>query len=199
MVHTGGMQRERGVTAIELSVVVTILAILAALAGPSLVGFIRSTQVSNAVNTFMADMRFARSEAIRRGGAVIMCRSDAPEAASPTCGGGSGPGGNGWVSGWLIFEDRDNSNAFNTGDRLLRVQSAITNINTFLESGGSSSTKFEFTPTGRLKNLAGATQLQVGSSPSFTNAHQRTLCVGQSGRVRVVGDGLASCNSTTDR
>lgn len=193
------MKRTRGLTAVEVVTVIAILGVLAALAGPSFVNLIRSTQVSSLVNTFMADMRFARSEAIRRGGAIIMCRSDAPEAASPTCGSGSGPGGNGWVSGWLIFEDRDNSNAFNTGDQLLRVQSAITNINTFLESGGSSSTKFEFTPTGRLKNLAGSTQLQVGSSPLFTNAQQRTVCVSQSGRVRVVGDGTTSCSTATDR
>jgi type IV fimbrial biogenesis protein FimT len=199
MVHTGGMQRERGVTAIELSVVVTILAILAALAGPSFVGMIRSNQVSNAVNTFMADMRFARSEAIRRGSPVVMCRSDAPEAASPTCGSGSGPGGNGWVSGWLIFEDRDTSNTYNTGDQLLRVQGAIRSVDSFLESGGSSSTKFPFTPTGRLRNISGATQLQVGSNASFTNAQQRTLCVSPSGRVRVVGDGNTSCSTATDR
>ena len=193
------MKRQRGLTAIELATVVTVLAVLSALAAPSFNNLIRTNQASGLVNTFMADMRFARSEAIRRGGAVVMCRSDAPEAASPTCGSGSGPGGNGWVSGWLVFEDRDNSGAFNSGDQLLRVQAAIPTVNTFLEAGGSSSTKFPFTPTGRLRGVSSATQLQVGSSPTFSNSQQRTLCVSPSGRVRVVGDGLTSCSSATDR
>jgi type IV fimbrial biogenesis protein FimT len=188
-----------GMTLVELATVIAIMAVLAALAAPSFVGLIRSSNVSGVVNTFMSDMRFARSEAIRRGGAVIMCRSNLPEAASPTCGTGSGPGGNGWVSGWLIFEDRDNSNNYNTGDQLLKIQPAITSVDTFLESGSSSSTKFEFTPTGRLKNLTSATQLQVGSNFSMTNAQQRTLCVSMSGRVRIVGDGTTSCTSATDR
>ncbi|MBK7119562.1 MAG: GspH/FimT family pseudopilin [Comamonadaceae bacterium] len=193
------MRSSRGVTAIELATVIAILAILSALAGPSFVNLIRSNNVSSVVNTFMSDMRFARSEAIRRGGAVIMCRSNVPEAASPTCGTGSGPNGNGWVSGWLVFEDRDNSNSYNSGDQLLRIQPAITTVDSFLESGGSSSTKFEFTANGRMKNLSSATQLQVGSNFSMTNAQQRTLCVSPSGRVRVVGDGTTSCSTATDR
>ena len=59
------MRSSRGVTAIELATVIAILAILSALAGPSFVNLIRSNNVSSVVNTFMSDMRFARSEAIR--------------------------------------------------------------------------------------------------------------------------------------
>ena len=58
------MRSSRGVTAIELATVIAILAILSALAGPSFVNLIRSNNVSSVVNTFMSDMRFARSEAI---------------------------------------------------------------------------------------------------------------------------------------
>ena len=188
------MKRTRGVTAVELVTVIAILGVLAALAGPSFVTMIRSTKVSSLVNTFMADMRFARSEAIRRGGAIIMCRSDAPEAASPTCGTGSGPGGNGWVSGWLIFEDRNNSNSFNSGDQLLRVQPAITTIDSFVENGGSSSTLFRFAPTGRLVGLSAPVRLTVGSAAYASE--QKRLCVGHSGRVRVLARDEDSANCT---
>ena len=41
--------------------------------------------MSGNVNGFLADMRYARSESIRRGGGVTLCRSDAPEAAAPVC------------------------------------------------------------------------------------------------------------------
>lgn len=172
-------------------VVLAISAILVTLAGPSFINLIRSTAISNAVNTFMADARFARSEAVRLGGAVVMCRSDAPEAASPTCGSGSGPGGNGWVSGWILFQDLNNDGNKDSADPLLRVQSRITSVNSI----GNSSTKLVFTGTGRLKNLSGGSMsLQFGSAPDFPNEAQRMVCVSLGGRVRVAGDGLSSCS-----
>lgn len=60
--------------------------------------------------------------------AVVMCRSDDAEAASPVCGRGSGPGGNGLVSGWIIFQDLDNSGQKVAAEPLLRVQSPIKSI-----------------------------------------------------------------------
>jgi type IV fimbrial biogenesis protein FimT len=197
------MKKLRGFTLIELMVVIAIVAILAALAAPSFSSIMVKSNVSSAVNTFMADMRFARSEAVRRGGAVIMCRSDAPEAASPVCNTDDGPGGNGWVSGWIIFEDRDASLNRNTGDQLLRVQGPITSLDTILE-GSSGSTKFQFTAMGRMKSLNSATSLRFGTFASLSNSTaqslQRRLCINQSGRVRIVGDGsITACVSSTDR
>ena len=75
----------RGFTLLEIMVVLAIVAILATLAVPSFTRLIQSNTMSSNVNTFMADMRYARSESIRRGGGVVMCRSDAPEATLPVC------------------------------------------------------------------------------------------------------------------
>lgn len=174
-------------------VVLAVIAILTALAAPSFTSLIQSNAVSGSVNTFMADLRYARSEAIRRGGSVVMCRSDAPEAATPTCGTGSGPGGNGWVSGWLIFEDRDGSANYSTsGDnsQMLKVQGPITNLDSIVDA---SSVKFSFTATGRLKTVGSATTLQFGSS--IPSDRQRILCINSSGRARIAGSGTASCST----
>jgi len=187
------MKKVRGFTLLEVLVVLAIVAVLATLAAPSLKAQIQSATISTNVNTFMADMRFARSESIRRGGGVVMCRSDAPEAASPTCGSGSGPGTNGWVSGWIIFHDLDNNGAKAAAEPLLRVQAPITSMDSIADSGNS--TKFQFTATGRL-TLSGATSFQFGGG-NYDNARQRIVCVNVGGRVRVAGDGLSSC--ATDR
>lgn len=182
----------RGFTLVELLVAMAILAILTALATPSFKRIIQSNAISNGVNTFLADMRYARSEAIRLGGGVVMCRSDAPEAANPTCGSGSGPGGNGWISGWIIFHDLDNSLQKANAEPLLRVQAPITNIDAIGDNGGS--TKFAFTATGRLRNLSSsAARLQFGSNDNFTNDMQRVVCVTVGGRARISGDGTAGC------
>lgn len=192
---TRQIKKPGGFTLIELMVVMAIVAVLVTLAAPSFTRQIQSTQISNSVNTFMSDLRFARSQAIRLGGPVVMCRSDAPEAANPTCGSGSGPGGNGWVSGWIIFQDLNNNGSKNAGEPILRVQAATTSINSIAEAGASSSTKIKFTATGRLLNLSSATQLQFGSNPTFANDVQRVLCVSLGGRARIAGDGLASCGT----
>ena len=186
------MKKSFGFTLIELLVVISIASILMMLAAPSFKQLIQSNSISSNVNNFLADMRFARSESIRLGGGVIMCRSDAPEAASPACGSGAGPGTNGWVSGWIIFHDVDGDKGRTSlsTDPVLRVQAAITTIDSIVESG--SSTKFLFTATGRL-TLGGITSMQFGSNSNFTNATQRLVCISVGGRARIAGDGTASC------
>lgn len=185
------MKKHGGFTLIELMVTVAILAILLGIAAPSFESVIKSSRMASAVNTFLSDARFARSEAIRRGGGVVMCRSDAPEKAKPSCGAGSGPGGNGWVSGWIIFHDLNNDLNYDTGEPLLRVQSKVTSVDSIAESN---STKFQFTGTGRLRNLNGSTTLQFGSNDNFSNTQQRVVCINLGGRARIAGDSYASCD-----
>ncbi len=189
--------RARGFTLIELMVTIAIAAILITLAAPSFKGIIQSNAISSNVNMFMADLRYARSEAVRRGGTVVMCRSDAPEAANPTCGSGSGPGGNGWVSGWIIFYDENGNGAKAAAEPLLRVQAPVSAVDSIVEGGTGSSTKFRFTGTGRLLNLNSATSLQFGGG-EFANDRQRVLCVSLGGRARIAGDGMASCGASNE-
>ena len=180
---------------IELMVVIAIVAILTTLATPSFKQLIQSNTMSSAVNTFLADMRFARSESIRRGGAVAMCRSDNPDGAVPTCGTGSTTG---WESGWIVFQNLNNGSTRSADEPLLRVQAPLTSINTIAEPGAA--TVFKFTATGRL-SLASATHLQFGSNPPFATDAQRIVCVNVGGRARIALDsegkatGNASCST----
>lgn len=182
------MQKSHGFTLIELLIAIAIVAVLVKLAAPSFVLMIRSNNMASTVNTFLADLRFARSEAIRRGGGVVMCRSDNPEASAPTCGTGSTVG---WESGWIIFQDMDNNLNYATTEPLLRVQAPTKLVNTISEAGAA--TKFQFTATGQLK-LTAITSIQFGSSPDFSNNQQRVVCVSMGGRGRIAGDGTASCS-----
>ena len=180
------MNKSHGFTLLELMVVLAIVAILTMLAAPSFTRLIQSITMSSAVNTFLADMRYARSESIRRGGGVVMCRSDDPEAANANCGSGSTTG---WVSGWIIFHDRDNSGTrTSTGESpepLLRVQAPITSINTITEKTDAA-TVFKFKATGRLSFFG--TTLRFGSTPPYANDVQRIVCVNRGGYARIALD-----------
>ena len=191
------MQKARGFTLIELMVVMAIAAILMSLAAPAFKRTIQSNAMSSAVNTFLSDTRFARSESVRLGGSVIMCRADTPEDSAPTCGTNAGPGGNGWVTGWIIFQDRDGSGNYNVGDTLLRVQAALPAPDSILEGVASTSTPLKFTGTGRLLSSTGTATLHFGGS-NYPTAVQRVVCVGLGGRARIAGDGSTSCGSTNE-
>jgi type IV fimbrial biogenesis protein FimT len=189
------MEKQRGFTLIELLVVLAIAAILVMLSAPSLSRMIKSNSMASGVNSFMSDLRFARSEAIRLGGGVVMCRSDDPEGASPACGSGGGPGGKGWVSGWIIFHDLNTNGAINSNEPILRVQAPFSSVDSI--SDANTSKKFRFAPTGRLLDAASATQMTFGGS-QFTSDLQRVVCVSFGGRARIAGDGTTSCGTGSE-
>ena len=91
--------------------------------------------MSGNVNGFLADMRYARSESIRRGGGVTLCAAMRPRPPPRSALQDSGPGGPAsesnpdWVSGWIVFHDLDNDGEKAPAETLLRVQSPIAALN----------------------------------------------------------------------
>ena len=60
------VRRSRGMTMIELAVTMVILALLLVGAGPSMVAWMRNTQVRNTASSMLAGLNRARNEAMRR-------------------------------------------------------------------------------------------------------------------------------------
>lgn len=184
--------RPGGFTLVEVMIVLSLIAILTSFAAPMFSRLIQGARISSGTNTFLSDMRFARSEAMRRGGSVVMCRSDSPEASEPVCATGTRAGGAGWARGWIVFQDQNNNGIRTPDAPLLRVQSAIATINA-IDDSNVSSTGFRFTATGRLANANAAATLVFGAGPLFAREIRRTVCVSVGGNARSVGDGAATC------
>lgn len=86
-----------GFTLIEMMVVVAILAILAALAAPSFNEAILNSKLAAYANSFAASARLARSEAIKSGTTVTLCRSASDTATACATSGE-------WQQGWMVVK-----------------------------------------------------------------------------------------------
>ena len=93
----------------ELLWTLALLATLLALGAPSLSDFVHASRRTADINGFITAVQLARSEAAKRGSAVILCKSadhhtcaDAPLA---------------YDSGWIVFENSDGERPPSRSDR----------------------------------------------------------------------------------
>jgi type IV fimbrial biogenesis protein FimT len=92
------MKLQDGVTLIEMMATIAVVAILGALAAPSFQNLTLNSERTATVNSFFHALFLARSEAIKRGEVVTVCKS----ADGSTCL-NSGE----WTSGWMVFVNKD--------------------------------------------------------------------------------------------
>ncbi|CAN5770123.1 type IVa pilus pseudopilin TppE [soil metagenome] len=178
---------------IELMVVVALVALLATLGVGSFARMIASAAVSAHTNSFIADSRYARSEALKRGENVTMCRAAEPEAPTPVCAGSQAGGG--WESGWIVFVDLDGSNTRSADEPLLRVQQAMTDSGGIGRSGGVAFNQLRYRPTGWSIGSTATLRFKPSlAQDQFDPALGRTVCVSNLGRTRVLPTLDASCS-----
>jgi type IV fimbrial biogenesis protein FimT len=72
---------QRGFTLVELMVALSIVAILAAIAGPSFISVINRNRLATQANELLTAIQFSRMEAVRRSNRVVVCPTLAPDAA----------------------------------------------------------------------------------------------------------------------
>lgn len=165
----------KGFTLIELMVTIALVAIVSTLAAPSMIQFIARWQTTNVVNSFTSSLQLARSEAVKRGRAVRMCRSSNGTSCSA-----ASEGTTGWIIGWIVFVDNDASGLpVTTPDEIIFVQSSISNFDSILSNNVSS---IAFSPFGTLLNGVG----MQGLTFSWDSNRRRGVCISFSGRFRLV-------------
>jgi type IV fimbrial biogenesis protein FimT len=194
--HMGPMKHKQfGFTLLELLVAVAIAGILATLAAPSFRTLLVRRSVQTAAESLVADMRLARSEALKRSTRTVICKS--------TNGANCDAAGvdNNWRVGWIVFVDMNSDGLFTAasagvaGDELIKVQQTLPNIATIQQDVTPSNTRaiFRFEPTGWAKAASQSFNITpIGSATG--DATTRLVCVSNNGRPSLRVEGTSACN-----
>ncbi|WP_417539845.1 GspH/FimT family pseudopilin [Marinobacter sp.] len=161
-------QSTRGFTLIELMVTIAVLAIAVTIAIPSFRNIIVSNSVAFDRDEFFTLVTFARSEAIKRGTAVTICKSSD---------GGSCDDSLGWNGGWLVFHDANGNGDKNTGDDPVRAVAPLDGQVTVGHSAGDD--RITYGSRGLLLRGQGI----VTFSHSAGTQYDRTVDIGLTGRA----------------
>ena len=175
----------QGFTAIELMVVVSIIAVLAALAGPSFTQMIESWRVRDATESLRSTLLFARSEAIKRGGQIAIHK-----LPNNTNGCTTASGTRDWDCGWNVCEDTNDNGACNASEPILQRVDAPSKVQ-ISRTGGGASIKLN------RWGLVDGTWLGFSLVPlekGTTHPGARGLCMSSGGRIRIVPPEDIPCN-----
>lgn len=110
------MKSVRGFTLIELIIVMVIVGILLTIGVPTLESTLKRNRVVSATNELVSALNVARSEAIKLGQKVTLCKSTDGSSCNTT---------SGWEDGWIIFSDANGNRALGGSDSLLRVMNSL--------------------------------------------------------------------------
>lgn len=159
--------QSNGFTLVELIVTMSLAAIVLAIAVPNFQTLLRSNRLTAVNNEFVAFFNLTRSEAIRAGSSVTLCKTATGAACSTT---------GGWESGWLIFADPNANGIIDTGEAVIKVHEALGSQNTMASSSGTAGSLITFNGSGFLN--------QTGTLALCSGDKCFNLIIASPGRIR---------------
>lgn len=106
------MRRDAGFTLVEMAVSLSIMAILAGIALPSMASFIEHQRTSAAINSLLTHMALARVAAITHNRRAVLC---------PSMDGSQCVVGTDWSGGWMLFMDDDGNRKPDASEEIMRM------------------------------------------------------------------------------
>lgn len=179
----------RGFTLIELVITVTVLGVLAGIALPALNTLIKNQRIATQANDFLADLNFAKSEAVKRSGISVIACARGVGGSVNAC----APAGQ-FTNGWLVFVDSDGDTTIGANEPVLRDKPALVNNLTLRAlaagaacPGSNAGPRITFNSRGVITSGSGCYTLcddrpnAASPDPRFG----RQVLIGVSGQVRV--------------
>jgi type IV fimbrial biogenesis protein FimT len=190
---------QRGVTLIELAVVLAVVAILFATAAPSFSAWVHNAQIRTAAESMQNGLQLARAEAIRRNRSVMFwLTSTATPLAADWLVGCANPAGTGSQPEQPGDCPGTATNATPTPGNYIQRQTAADQQTAFpqLQVTPAAATNVTFNSLGMVTtnadNTAPITQINV-TDPSIPSASARplTVMIGAGGQIRMCDPNLS--------
>jgi len=126
------MSNNKGFTLVEMMITVAIAAILLTVAVPSFQTLIENNRLATNVNSFIAMLQYAKTEAVKRNATVSLCAGNPNNGCA--CGPGAGCDAN-WKNGYMIFTDPNVNCTVDQGDQTLQFREGIKGDYTITANG----------------------------------------------------------------
>lgn len=116
------MNKQHGITLIELIITLSIAIVLLTIAVPSFQTVMTTNTLATTTNTIIASIALAKSEAVTRGKRVSICPSRNTNDSEPVC----DIDGH-WSDGWIMFIDTGDRLSIDGDDEILKIFQRIDN------------------------------------------------------------------------
>ncbi len=167
-----------GFTLLELMVTLSIAAILLTVGVPSFNSLIKDSRLTTANNDLVSAFNIARSEAVKRGNRITVCKSDDQVSCATS---------NDWDQGWIVFTDENNSGSYDAAtETLILVHEPLENSITAV-GGGTITNYVSYVMSGKSQQAGGG--LQSGTiliRDDRAGDYGRNLSISQTGRPNTV-------------
>ncbi len=148
--------QQLGFTLIELIVTVAIAGIVMAFAVPNMSQFVKNERLTSYSNNLIADLMFARSEAVKQNLQTVLCASSNGTNCTNT----------GFEDGWIVLQN----------NQIIKIQQAISGDIQYIDGGLNSIT---FDSRGFAPNTNGA----ISVCDDRGDAYAKSLAISVTGRV----------------
>ena len=188
-----GIKKQLGFTLIELLITVVIAGILLAVGVPSFNTFLKKSRLTTNINTFVTDAALTKSEALKRGGRVTMCKATfadtdmdgIPDAYVCQLGLGSD-----WSQGWVIFTDINNDAVYNTAIEALIKQTGAFGTEFTMIGNVNVRNYISYVSSGLTQQIGGGLQAGTITLCDDRGANfAKAAIVSSTGRLRQATDG----------
>lgn len=180
----------RGFTLFEMVIVMSIAAILTAIAIPSYQYVTTTNRIAAEINGLVGDLQFARAEAIKEGQSISVCVANTTST-------GCLANNTAWNGGWIVFVDINSSGAVDAaGDKVLRIQPAFTSTDTFNASNSLAYITFNREGFAIGPGIAGGALITLHAVPP-RQPSTRCLNINLVGLMQVLTNDGASYNGFT--
>lgn len=174
---------QTGMTLVELMVTVAVVAILAAVAAPSLSEMLENNRLTALNNQLVSSLNYVRGEAVKRAYDVTMCVRNSGGTGCASSGG--------FENGWIVFVDCNANNSIDTagcnygpGNTNAAEEILLDTTPDFhgitVTGTGSVAPSIRYRPNGAIAGVSGSLVLNAD-----TQEYEQDLNVGATARYKI--------------